>query len=790
VIRLRCASVGLLVIGVLSILAGAGAENSAGIGKTSKRFSVRDDIELTRFDWEQVRASPGYQYFAIVSERGDLDRNVVEDSLWVFRADDILTRLRSAEQTGGLGVSQTPLVKITAKHSPVIFDLDWLDDSTLAFRTQTADHKFQLLKADVKTGTVEAISGPDQDVGEFGGFDVRNGNAIYSVLSPLIQREVEDAKKPRPAKVIEGSLESVLNLPESDGSTSHEGDFDWRELWAVIRGRRFRVDTSAFQNPLHISPGVLTSRMALSPDGRFVVVPLPVLSVPDLWSSYAINKGQPFFGQFRSGSQNLEVRETDFLAQQFVMIDLIKGTARPLLDAPIGSRGGYHRPRPVAVWSADGQRIALVNTYLPIESAESPLVPCIAVLDVPTGKVGCVETLAAEGKDGYGERFTSVRDLHFDPNDGRRLIFSYTDEPNATAGKLTYQEEQDITWTRVENGMASGSSVEVIVQESLNDPPRLVAVDRKSGRSTLVLDPNARVREMDLGEASEYRWADESGRSWVGGLVTPPDYVAGRRHPLVIQTHGFMRNKFMGGGNLGWGTAFAARPLAANGIVVLQVNDQVCALQYPGSPEESECGKAAYESAITKLVHDGIIDSNKIGIIGFSQTGLHVMKMLTSSKIHLAAATLSDSTVGGYLEFVTDNPADRQLLRNDVQRIGAEPIGEGLQKWLADSPVFNIYKISTPTRFEGVGPRAALFMWEPYALLRYLGKPTEMIQFDFGTHPLSNPAERIASQGGNVDWFRFWLKDEEDPDPAKQEQYARWHELRKLRDQVSREPGK
>jgi hypothetical protein len=30
-----------------------------------------------------------------------------------------------------------------------------------------------------------------------------------------------------------------------------------------------------------------------------------------------------------------------------------------------------------------------------------------------------------------------------------------------------------------------------------------------------------------------------------------------------------------------------------------------------------------------------------------------------------------------------------------------------------------------------------------------------------------------------IDWFVFWLKDEEDPDPTKQEQYLRWRELRK-----------
>jgi hypothetical protein len=42
------------------------------------------------------------------------------------------------------------------------------------------------------------------------------------------------------------------------------------------------------------------------------------------------------------------------------------------------------------------------------------------------------------------------------------------------------------------------------------------------------------------------------------------------------------------------------------------------------------------------------------------------------------------------------------------------------------------------------------------------------------------PRERLVAQQGLVDWFLFWLKDEEDPDPAKAEQYARWRELRKM----------
>jgi hypothetical protein len=46
----------------------------------------------------------------------------------------------------------------------------------------------------------------------------------------------------------------------------------------------------------------------------------------------------------------------------------------------------------------------------------------------------------------------------------------------------------------------------------------------------------------------------------------------------------------------------------------------------------------------------------------------------------------------------------------------------------------------------------------------------------------------MVSQQGNVDWFAFWLKGEEDADPAKTEQYIRWRELRRLQEQNARQP--
>jgi dipeptidyl aminopeptidase/acylaminoacyl peptidase len=112
--------------------------------------------------------------------------------------------------------------------------------------------------------------------------------------------------------------------------------------------------------------------------------------------------------------------------------------------------------------------------------------------------------------------------------------------------------------------------------------------------------------------------------------------------------------------------------------------------------------------------------------------------------------------------------------------IGTSPFGEGLQQWLKRSPTFNLDRVTTPLLVVGEGPVSLLSMWEPYAGLRYLQKPVDLMMLNTDEHVLTNPAVRVASQGGSVDWFRFWLQDYEDPNPAKAEQYKRWRDLRKM----------
>ena len=135
----------------------------------------------------------------------------------------------------------------------------------------------------------------------------------------------------------------------------------------------------------------------------------------------------------------------------------------------------------------------------------------------------------------------------------------------------------------------------------------------------------------------------------------------------------------------------------------------------------------------------------------------------------------------GYLQYLlgVDLVGDSIAKESDAM-VGAPPFGSGLPTWLKRAPLFNIDKMSAALQVVALGRPSLLFMWEPYAAMRYLNKPVDLILLNNDEHVLTNPLARLASQGGTVDWFRFWLQDHEDPDPAKAEEYKRWRELRKL----------
>jgi dipeptidyl aminopeptidase/acylaminoacyl peptidase len=509
--------------------------------------------------------------------------------------------------------------------------------------------------------------------------------------------------------------------------------------------------------------------LSLSPDGRSVVAILKAEHPPETtWARY---KAPPGYDKLRMPLDT----------SAYHLIDLTTGGKKLLVNAPSGLNQDWHSYLLTASWSADRQSLLLPDTFFPLDVTDPKEVadregrPYIAVLRLTTGELSKVLGVKAGlDKDRY-----AVKDARFE--DDRTVVVNFDRSyflPDQHAAAIFHQEANG-RWQQAagtEDPRLAALPVKVEKREGVNQPPLLVAEDKANHVSRTIWDPNPQLRQINLGTAEVIHGKDSSGYEWEAGLVRPPNYTPGKRCPLVIQTHGFNKGKFLSSGS--FTSAFAARALAAQGMVVVQIGWNANNM---GTPQEGPGETLLYESVVKKLAEEGIVDPTRVGVIGFSRSVYHVLAAITSAEHPFAAASVTDGVTFGYFEylFAVDGDFDRHA---DAINGGKPFGGKGLKNWLARSPEFNMDKVRTPLLLVQPGAPAVFGDWEPYAALRYLKKPVDLIMLQAGTHVMTNPTQRLTSETINVDWFRFWLKGEEDSDPAKVEQYVRWRELRKLQD--------
>ena len=158
----------------------------------------------------------------------------------------------------------------------------------------------------------------------------------------------------------------------------------------------------------------------------------------------------------------------------------------------------------------------------------------------------------------------------------------------------------------------------------------------------------------------------------------------------------------------------------------------------------------------------------------------YVHYLLAYSRVHFAAAVIADGSDGGYSQYLQFLNAHQFTAADSEALNGGMPFGSGLLYWLRRSPEFSLDMVNTAVMFQVSSPYILPGMWAPFVGLRRLGKPVELIYFPTGSHIQQKPQDRLASQGGSVDWFVFWLKGEEDADPFKIDKYKRWRRLRAL----------
>jgi dipeptidyl aminopeptidase/acylaminoacyl peptidase len=738
-------------------------------------FTVRESIELSTFvdaaqpfgpQTSQVSFSPDRSQFVAVTMRGDVASGKREATLWLFDSDTARAYVagHSSDRFGG---ARALTRFASAANVQPMSNWRWTSDGkSILFLGADDGGAKRLYHVDLH-GDVVALSQPDLDISRF---DEQGGTIVYVAHPPIRPVDMYQAGGPSLPDIQVATGKNILpllfpNFFEATPGLSGTTD----QLWAIDHGA---------PAPRRVPIQLRNSTLVLSPDGRHLLVTEYVKHIPKSWERYQpLLPGKAF--KIVGDTPETEGSTGVYRLRQYVLVDLATGTRSVLVDAPIELNTEFSAASPQ--WTADGSRLALLGAYPPLSAAsgvpEQAVLPCaIMVVSIATHGRACLETARPiDATHGYGDRMQLVV-LRW-RNADRELLAEFA-APNAPDNKVDSVFSQvDGKWTsRQIDAAPPRDALTVKVNEALDQSPVL------NGRigdapARLLLDPNPQLKDIALGSVALYRWRDADGSGWSGALVKPPNFVAGRRYPLVIQTHNLDRSKFLVDGPSA--TGFAARALAARDIVVLQV-DEIG--KNSGTPKESETGASGYRAAIAQLAREGIIDTTKVGIITWSHMGPYVLQGLVDNPKTYAAATFAEAGYNSYGEYLMNidylGSQREQLFRDQV---GTKPFGAGLATWLDRSAGFHTDRICTPMLFQFNSPVSLVYGWDIYAALRAQQKPVELFYMRNGEHVLVKPLERLSEQGMNVDWYDYWLNGHKDSDPAKADQYKRWDAMKALR---------
>jgi dipeptidyl aminopeptidase/acylaminoacyl peptidase len=757
--------------------------NAEGVGRG---FTVTDSIEMSTFSSPssgerspKVDYSPDGRYFLVVTTRGVLNTNQSESTLRVFESQRTIQFVRlegvvaaALQPESTLTFASPPEMRTSTPNAPLITDCRWSrDSSTLYFIEHTAGGDRQLFRFDVRSGRSMRLSLTNQDVSQF---DVQESGIVYSTVTGPEKQVLGVPINPVVSSVTGMRLEHILfpnKNPESQPRQS--------ELWIVRRGKPKKV-TAAPSDPFMAEiESPWTHLLSLSPNGRFVVRALPVRDISDSWSRFEPLKGFEW-RRLRSRDSGVTSPLNVNRPRQYVLVDLATGRSRAIIEAPQAAALAYSDVA-MAVWSQDSKRLIVTNTFMPIgeQDVASQGHACAAAsVDLSSGEAQCIVL----SRDAYRETPENpdpceLRTLSFGSNSDRVAIRFRHNDGRVQDEQYRYDGAQwHLEATSPENGDDREKPLAITINQGLNDPPTLWAMDYASGHRKQILDPNPQLRNISFGFASLYHWTDRSGHAWTGVLVKPVDYVQGRRYPLVLQTHGFDDFTFLTDGK--FPTAMAARPLATAGIMVLQMGSSY---EHVGKLEEAHDQQLGFEAAVSHLDIDGLVDPHRVGITGFSRTAWHVETTLVDAPHLFAAATIADGIDEGYVQYMLFADGNRSLAREYETINGGRPFAGGLNQWVENGATFHLDRIRCPILMQAIDIDGLFSEWEIYSSLRQQGKPVDLLYIPEGQHILQKPLDRLASQQAVVDWYRFWLKGERDLTSTKASQYSTWEEFRKTK---------
>lgn len=501
-------------------------------------------------------------------------------------------------------------------------------------------------------------------------------------------------------------------------------------------------------------------------------------------------------GLFRSGNvggrpatQRLDVKGDGFarvpllsqVPDHWKAIDLATGTTRDLAPADVPTAGTIssllpkEQPQPwrYALDSGNHRLALLTRVGEQGDQVRKPTVELSALLGEQSRLFKCqVELCVDKAITGVQWRPKSEEVIYTvsDPAEGMaQSLFRW----DVRSGKITPLVRSsgllnDGQRYGLEDAGCGVSSIALAcVAADPNRPPRVERVDVKTGERRVLFDPNAALA-ADISAAAPVkllRWRDASGQLFTGQFFAA-QRTGNRPPPLFVAYYlcpGFLRS--------GYGGEWPLATFAEHGISALCINHGPF---YFDAVRRYDEGLSAVKSAVDMLAASGAIDRTRVGM-GELSFGTEVTMWTAFNSDLLAATSITGAVLSRSMYLHGSLKGEEFVSRaKTVWQLGSPD--ETPEQWKRIGLQFNLDKIKAPVLMQVPEQEYEWLLDSAVPLM--LGRKADLYVFPQAPHFKFQPKQILSANERNVDWFRFWLQDYEDPDPEKRDQYAVWREMR------------
>jgi dipeptidyl aminopeptidase/acylaminoacyl peptidase len=269
-------------------------------------------------------------------------------------------------------------------------------------------------------------------------------------------------------------------------------------------------------------------------------------------------------------------------------------------------------------------------------------------------------------------------------------------------------------------------------------------------------DANPQVRQLALGATEEITWTSTDGTRVGGVFVRPVGYRQGQRYPLIVAIHGGPAAADVLTFNGGYG----AQVYAGAGYAVLMPN-------YRGSTNYGLKHKTdivgnyfppGYDdimSGVDHLIAQGVVDGDRMGVLGWSAGGHWSNWILTQTDRFKAIS--SGAGTSNWISMY----AQSDVQRNRQFYLGDKLPYDDFDAYWNQSPLKYIRNAKTPTMIHVVegDPRVpSPQSVELHMALTRIGVPTELFMYPGNTHGISDPRNQLVKSVSEMAWMDYYVR--------------------------------